>query len=180
MLRSACLVVLLAVCASAAIESINDIPAEYRELIPEEAREFLTSLTDADKVVIKDIAKNFASYKNEEEALNALKAKSPSLGAKAEKLHQMVKQKVEALSPEAKAFAKEIIAGARKLEAQIVAGKKPNLEELKAKANTAIAKYKDLSEDAKADLQNHFPILTKLMKNQAFQKLAEGFLGKSN
>lgn len=37
------------------------------ELIPKEAKDFLTGLSDADKAVLKDIAKNYATYKNEEE-----------------------------------------------------------------------------------------------------------------
>ncbi|PIO53853.1 nematode fatty acid retinoid binding protein, partial [Teladorsagia circumcincta] len=70
------------------------------ELIPKEAKDFLGGLTDSDKAVLKDIAKDYAKYKNEEEALAALKEKSPELGAKAEKLHEMVKGKIEALNDE--------------------------------------------------------------------------------
>ncbi|ETN71476.1 hypothetical protein RB195_011846 [Necator americanus] len=164
---------------AAPFTSIEDIPAEYRELIPKEAKDFLTGLSDADKAVLKDIAKNYATYKNEDEALAALKAKSPELGEKAEKLHAMVKGKVDALGDEAKAFAKEIIAGARKIQAQVVAGNKPNLAELKEKAQSAINKYKALSDAAKEDLQKQFPILTSVFKNEKFQKMAETLLAKN-
>ncbi|EYC30405.1 hypothetical protein Y032_0005g2636 [Ancylostoma ceylanicum] len=167
------------------------------ELIPKEAKDFLTGLSDADKAVLKDIAKNYASYKNEDEALAALKEKSPELGEKAEKLHAMVKGKIDALGDEAKAFAKEvrkaieveksqeiidflqIIAGARKIQAQVVAGNKPNLAELKEKAQSAINKYKALSDGAKEDLQKQFPILTSVFKNEKFQKMAETLLAKN-
>ncbi|VDN38776.1 unnamed protein product, partial [Cylicostephanus goldi] len=85
---------------------------------------------------------------------------------------------------EAKAFAKEvqqyknipnwifqnfwlqIIDGARKLQAQVVAGNKPNLAELKEKAQSAINKYKALSDAAKEDLQKQFPILTSVFKRR--------------
>ncbi|VDN24615.1 unnamed protein product, partial [Cylicostephanus goldi] len=148
MIRQVAAVVALVCLAHAApFTSIDDIPQEYRELIPKEAKEFLTGLSDADKMVLKDIAKDYSKFKNEDEALAALKQKSPELGEKAAKLHQMVKTKVDALGDEAKAFAKEsfclqIIDGARKLQAQVVAGNKPNLAELKEKAQSAINKYK--------------------------------------
>ncbi|WKX92179.1 hypothetical protein Q1695_010310 [Nippostrongylus brasiliensis] len=157
-----------ALASASPISSIEDIPAEYGELIPKEAKEFLTGLSDADKAVVKDIAKNYATYKNEDEALAAPKEKSPELEAKAEKLHKMVKDKIDALGEEAKAFAKEIIAGDRKIQASVVAGNKPNLAELKEKAQKAIEKYKALSDNVKDDLQKQFPILTSVFKNEKF------------
>ncbi|KAE9418042.1 hypothetical protein Angca_003534 [Angiostrongylus cantonensis] len=114
----------LCLASAAPFNSIEDIPPEYRELIPKEAKDFLTGLSDADKEVLRGIAKNYATYKNEDEVLTALKAKSPELGAKAEKLHNMIKEKVDALGDEAKAFAKEMIKGARKIQASVVAGNK--------------------------------------------------------
>lgn len=42
------------------------------------------------------------------QALAALKEKSPALFEKAEKLHKMLKEKIDALGEEAKAFAKEV------------------------------------------------------------------------
>ncbi|CAJ0596679.1 unnamed protein product [Cylicocyclus nassatus] len=180
MIRQVAAVVALVCLAHAApFTSIEDIPAEYRELIPQEAKDFLTGLSDADKNVLKEIAKDYSKLKNEDDALAALKQKSPALGEKAEKLHQMVKTKVDALGDEAKAFAKEIIDGARKLQAQVVAGNKPNLAELKEKAQSAINKYKALSDAAKEDLQKQFPILTSVFKNDKFQKMAETLLSKN-
>ncbi|KJH45547.1 nematode fatty acid retinoid binding protein [Dictyocaulus viviparus] len=187
----------LCIVYAAPFESIEDIPAEYREMMPKEAKEFLTGLSEDDKKVLKDIAKNYATYKNEDEkcyrflnsfcfkVLAALKEKSPELGAKAEKLHIMVKEKVESLGDEAKAFAKEVlcfvkmIKGARKIQASVVAGNKPNLAELKEKAQTAINKYKALSDGAKEDLQKHFPILTSFFKSEKFQKMAESLMTKN-
>uniref|UniRef100_A0A0K0CWC8 Fatty-acid and retinol-binding protein 1 n=1 Tax=Angiostrongylus cantonensis TaxID=6313 RepID=A0A0K0CWC8_ANGCA len=169
----------LCLASAAPFNSIEDIPPEYRELIPKEAKDFLTGLSDADKEVLRGIAKNYATYKNEDEVLTALKAKSPELGAKAEKLHNMIKEKVDALGDEAKAFAKEMIKGARKIQASVVAGNKPNLTELKEKAQTAINKYKALSDDAKEDLAKHFPILTSVFKSEKFQKITEQLLTKN-
>ncbi|VDM57585.1 unnamed protein product [Angiostrongylus costaricensis] len=167
----------LCLASAAPFNSIEDIPPEYRELIPKEAKDFLTGLSDADKEVLKGIAKNYATYKNEDEVLAALKAKSPELGAKAEKLHNMIKEKVDALGDEAKAFAKE---GARKIQASVVAGNKPNLTELKEKAQTAINKYKALSDDAKEDLAKHFPILTSVFKSEFLLGVKYDHYSKTN
>ncbi|KAJ1362693.1 hypothetical protein KIN20_022344 [Parelaphostrongylus tenuis] len=165
--------------SAAPFTSIEDIPQEYRDMIPKEAKDFLTGLSDKDKEALKDVAKNYATYKNEDEALAALKAKSPELGEKAEKLHTMVKDKVNALGDEAKAFAKEVIKGARKIQASVVAGNKPNLTELKEKAQSALNKYNALSDEAKEDLAKHFPILTSIFKSDKFQKITETMLSKN-
>lgn len=130
------LLVLCAVAAvslSAPINSYDELPAEYKDLMPPQAKEFLSGLTDADKAVLKEIAKDYAKYQNEDEVgidgvgrerdsgvlffcehesllevLAALKEKSPELHAKAEKLHVMLKEKIDALGDEAKVFAKEV------------------------------------------------------------------------
>uniref|UniRef100_A0A1I7XGM2 Fatty-acid and retinol-binding protein 1 n=1 Tax=Heterorhabditis bacteriophora TaxID=37862 RepID=A0A1I7XGM2_HETBA len=175
--------VFVCLASAAPFNSIEDIPQEYRELIPTEAKEFLTGLTDADKAVLKEIAKNYANYKNEDEALAALKEKSPELGAKADKLHKMVQAKIDALGDEAKAFAKEIIDGARKLQAQVVAGKKPELAELKEKAQSAINKYKvGLIIRIRKHIDfKKISINTKYTTaDEKFQKMAETFLAKAN
>ncbi|VDO07679.1 unnamed protein product [Haemonchus placei] len=70
------------------MHSLKNIPAEYREFIPREARDFLNGLTHSDKADLKETAKDYATYKNEDEALAALKEKSSELGAKAEKRAQ--------------------------------------------------------------------------------------------
>ncbi|EYC21871.1 hypothetical protein Y032_0018g3577 [Ancylostoma ceylanicum] len=107
------------------------------------------------------------------QSLTALKEKSPELGAKAEKLHAIVKGRIEALGDEAKAFAKEIIAGARRIHAQVVAGEKPSPAEIKEKLQNAISKYNALSDAAKEDLQNNCPHIASIFKNVKLKMIAE-------
>ncbi|KIH63970.1 nematode fatty acid retinoid binding protein [Ancylostoma duodenale] len=179
-------------CFACAAPRIEDIPVEYRgeplttfqcvmslvhseinrsEFFPKEVREFYTGLSEGDKDIIRDIAKKYASYKDEEESLAALKQKSPELGARVEKIQAVVKGRIEAMGDEAKAFAKEVIASARRIHAQVVAGEKPSTVEIKEKLQSAIDKYNALSDAAKEDLQRRCPHIASVFKS----KHAEGF-----
>ncbi|KAF8358535.1 far-1 [Pristionchus pacificus] len=179
MIRGLALLALVAACAFAApFNSIDDVPAEYKDLIPAQAKEFLTGLTEEDKKILKEVAANYANYKTEDEALNALKEKSPALFEKAEKLHLMLKEKLDALNAEAKKFAEEIIGEARAIQAQIVSGNKPTLADLKAKVVAGVEKYKALSPEAKSDIEKQFPITASVFKNEKFQELAKKLLAK--
>ncbi|GMT17324.1 hypothetical protein PFISCL1PPCAC_8621 [Pristionchus fissidentatus] len=180
MLRSVALLAFVAAVALAApFNSIDDVPAEYKDLIPAQAKEFLTGLTEDDKKILKEVAANYASYKSEDEAMAALKEKSPALFEKAEKLHNLLKSKIDLLGEEAKKFAKEIIGEARAIQAAVVSGTKPTLEELKAKVLSGVEKYKALSAEAKADLEKQFPITATVFKNEKFQELAKKLLAKN-
>ncbi|KIH63969.1 nematode fatty acid retinoid binding protein [Ancylostoma duodenale] len=142
------------------------LEAYLSEFFPKEIREFFNGLSDAEKAIIKDVSKNYASSKNEEESLAALKKKSPELGAKAEKLHATVKGHMEAMGAEAKAFAKEIIAGAREFHAQIIVGENPSPAEIKEKLQSAIDKYNALSDAAKKDLQKQCPHFASVFRSK--------------
>ncbi|GMR40103.1 hypothetical protein PMAYCL1PPCAC_10298 [Pristionchus mayeri] len=177
MFRSIALLALVAVCAFAApINSIDDVPAEYKDMIPEQVKKFVTELTEEDKKVLKEIGANYASYKTPQEALDALKEKSPALHEKAEQFHAFLKEKVDALGAEAKAFVEEILGDARKIQADVVAGNKPTLDQLKDKALAGFEKFKALSDEAKADLKKHFPITAAVFENEKFQALANKYI----
>ncbi|RCN37174.1 nematode fatty acid retinoid binding protein [Ancylostoma caninum] len=156
-----------------AIPRIEDIPVEYREFFPKEIREFYTGLSEGDKNIIRDIAKKYASYKNDEESLAALKEKSPNLGARVEKIHAVVNGRIEAMGDEAKAFAKEVISIAREIHAQVVTGEKPSPAEIKEKLQSAIDKYNALSDVAKEDLQKQCPHLASVFNNVKLKMMAE-------
>ncbi|KAL6725999.1 hypothetical protein Aduo_008013 [Ancylostoma duodenale] len=160
-------------CFACAAPRIEDIPVEYREFFPKEVREFYTGLSEGDKDIIRDIAKKYASYKDEEESLAALKQKSPELGARVEKIQAVVKGRIEAMGDEAKAFAKEVIASARRIHAQVVAGEKPSTVEIKEKLQSAIDKYNALSDAAKEDLQRRCPHIASVFKNVKLKMMAE-------
>ncbi|KAK6745365.1 hypothetical protein RB195_011850 [Necator americanus] len=153
----------------------EDIPEDYRELIPQEAKDFMMNLSDADKTTLKEVFKG-GPYKNEEEAIAELKKKSTELGERAEKFHAAIKAKVTALGPEAKTFAEKSIDIGRKLRARYYTDNKPTGEELKEKTAEVLKMYKSLSEDGKADFQKQFPILTKVFTSE---KLAK-FVGVEN
>uniref|UniRef100_A0A8R1DF57 Fatty-acid and retinol-binding protein 1 n=1 Tax=Caenorhabditis japonica TaxID=281687 RepID=A0A8R1DF57_CAEJA len=152
-------------------ENYDDIPEQYKSLIPAEVVEHLKSITPEEKAILKEVAKGYKEYKSEDDFLNAVKAKSPALHEKASKLHQLIKDKVNSLNDEAKAFVKKAIAEGRKIHAQYLAGEKPSLDTLKATAKTHIEAYKALSQDAKDSIAKEFPIITGFLKNEKVQAI---------
>lgn len=66
-------------------------------------------MTEEDKSVLKELASKHAEITTEEEALTALKKKSPKLHEKAVALSTLVRGKIAALQPEAKEYVKSVI-----------------------------------------------------------------------
>ncbi|KAL6726233.1 hypothetical protein Aduo_008225 [Ancylostoma duodenale] len=179
MLRLALFAVLFACAFSAPNVEVNkfeDIPEKYRELIPKEVADHLKAITDDEKKILKEVLKDYAKYKDENEYLAALKEKSPTLHEKAKKFHEFIKAKVDALGDEAKAFVKKVIASARKMHADILAGNKPSLEELKNTVKTYMAEFNALSPAGKEDLKKNFPILTSVFTNEKAKALMDKHL----
>ncbi|KAK6745371.1 hypothetical protein RB195_011855 [Necator americanus] len=148
----------------------DDIPAEYRELMPPGVRFFLQNLSEADKTALKEVFK--AGPYIDIKSIAALKMKSPVLGAKAEMLHAVIKSKIAALGPEAKAFARKSIGIARGIKARYYTGNKPTLDDLKASVREILISYKSLSDAAKADFGSQFPFLANIYRSNKTAKFA--------
>ncbi|KAK6061262.1 nematode fatty acid retinoid binding protein [Cooperia oncophora] len=146
--------------------TLDDIPPQFKELMPANVKNFLNGLSVTDKAAIMEIAKNCAKYKTEEEALDALKAKAPELGARVEKFHDMFREKYDALQPEAKEYVKEVIAVGRKIHASIAEGKKITVADLKENAQKEVERYRLLSEPAKKEIRRAFPVITSFFKSR--------------
>lgn len=91
----------------------------FTDLVPPEVTTFYNELTEEDKQILKEIAGRHEEFQNEDQALEALKAKSEKLYNKvgdwwnwlkndpvfqAVELRNLVKGKIDALNPEAKEF----------------------------------------------------------------------------
>ncbi|KAJ1356650.1 hypothetical protein KIN20_014387 [Parelaphostrongylus tenuis] len=148
------------------IEKYEDIPPQYRELIPEKVAEHLKAITAEERKILSELVKDYAKYKDEDEFLAALKEKSESLYEKAKTLHDFLKEKVDALGDEAKEFVKKLNATARKFHAELLAGVKPSLEELKTEAKKYLEEFEKLSDQAKEDFKKQFPILTSVLNSE--------------
>ncbi|CAI5445552.1 unnamed protein product [Caenorhabditis angaria] len=146
--------------------SVDDIPTEYKSLIPKEVVDHLQSITPEERKALKEVAQRYKEFKSEQDFLDALKVKSPSLHEKAQKLHNLVEEKIKNLNDEAKAFVKKLIADVRKIHGAYLKGEKPSLDSLKKSVKTYIDEYKSLSDGAKASIAKEFPILTGLAKNE--------------
>lgn len=78
------------------------------EFLPEEAKQFYADLTEEDKVILKEIALQHENFENEDQAMEALKAKSEKLYEKAAALRKLVKDKIDSLETEAKTFVENV------------------------------------------------------------------------
>jgi len=150
---------------------VNKIVTKEHEDNLSRKRKFLE-----DKAALKDVALRYKEFKSEDEALDALKAKSPSTYEKVIKLHTYVKEKIDKLAPEAKEFVTEVTSAARKLHRDHLAGVPINLEEVKTQAVKFIEKYRALPESAKESFKTEFPILSGVVKNEKFQTIAQQYV----
>ena len=154
--------------------NFNQLPEQFKEFVPDEVKNFYSELTDEDKQILKEVAAKHDSYETEDQALDALKAKSEKLYNKANELRTLVKNKIDSLKPEAKTFVNNIIEKLRGLRPK--GDEKPNLNKLKEAAKGVVDQYKALSDEAKENLKETFPKITGIISNEKFQKLAMGLL----
>jgi len=154
--------------------NFDKIPEQYQEFVPEEVKKFIANLTDEDKAVLKELAGKHAEYENEDQVLEAVKAKSPSLHEKVAALRTLVKNKIDSLQPDAKTFVNGLIEKVRALKPK--GEEKPNLNKLREAANQVIEQYNALNDEAKTNLKNTFPQITGVIQNEKFQKLAKSLL----
>lgn len=154
--------------------NFDKIPEQYQEFVPEEVKKFFANLTDEDKAILKELAGKHAEFETEDQVLEAVKAKSPSLYEKVNTLRTLVKNKIDSLNPDAKAFVTGLIEKVRALKPK--GDEKPNLNKLREAATQVIEQYNALNDEAKANLKNTFPQITGVIQNEKFQKLAKSLL----
>lgn len=150
------------------------IPYAYKEFLPAEVTEFYSAMTYEERAIVRQIARDHAKYETEEQALEALKARSEKLYTKAVELRQLLKTKLDALNPAAKAFIDKIVEEIKALKPK--GDERPDWAELRKKANEIIEQYRSLSEEAKESLKANFPKLTGIIQNGRFQQLAHVLL----
>jgi len=156
------------------IANFDKIPEQYQEFVPEEVKKFVDSLTPEDKATLKELAGKHAEYNTEDQVMEAIKTKSPTLYEKVNNLRTLVKGKIDSLEPEAKTFVNNLIEKAKSLKPK--AGEKPNISVLREEATKVIEQWKALSQAAKDDLKAKFPQIHSVLENEKFQKLAKGLL----
>uniref|UniRef100_A0A0K0F9T7 Fatty-acid and retinol-binding protein 1 n=1 Tax=Strongyloides venezuelensis TaxID=75913 RepID=A0A0K0F9T7_STRVS len=170
-----CLILLGIAFASAyVLPNYDAIPEQFKDVIPEEVKNFYTSLTEEDKTVIVEWAKGHEGYATEDEALEALKGKSEKLYEKALAAKDLLLSRINALKPEAKEFLTSTYETLKSLRP--APGTKPDIAVLKKTAMTVYEKFNALSEEAKEDLKAQFPKTAALLQNEKIQKLAKGFI----
>jgi len=93
---------------------------------------------------------------------------------KAVELRTHLKTKIDSLKPGAKTFVEAIISKLRALKPK--SEEKPDLKKIREVAAEVIEQYKALSEEDKTDLQDKFPRITGVLKNEKFQAIAQGLI----
>ncbi|GMR40106.1 hypothetical protein PMAYCL1PPCAC_10301, partial [Pristionchus mayeri] len=147
--------------------------------IPYKVNDFLNSLTDKEKEVLKKLVSNSLQYKTIQDALDKLKEMgetmgiSPLLHEKAVQIHKYLQDKVNGLGTEARTFIEEVLESAREHHSELAAGNSFTPEEVKIKIVSGVDKFKALSYEAKADLEKQFPITASIFKNEKFRKRME-------
>ncbi|GMT17320.1 hypothetical protein PFISCL1PPCAC_8617, partial [Pristionchus fissidentatus] len=173
-------VVLLAVAATFST-AIDEKFVEYKDLIPVQAKEFISGLTTYDKHCLKEFGSNYWNYLSDEKALNFLKNKSPALFEKLEIFHNELKSAMDDLGKEAKTFVTEDVVGtARNLHNDIFTGVKPTIEEVKTKLHFVIMEYQALSAEAKAELGKQFSIPADVLKHEKLMEQLRKVFAKKN
>ncbi|KAL6725430.1 hypothetical protein Aduo_007484 [Ancylostoma duodenale] len=143
------------------------IPEPYKKLIAAHVLKHMANMTSEEKEKLKVVAKK---------ALVWMLAKAKGkLSGKGELTKKILEKKIAALSSEAGKFRLE---EAYKFHKAIMAGEKPEKEELKKWANNTIASYKELSDEAKKEIAKQFPIATALAKNEKLRGFVKALLAK--
>ncbi|MGF1425661.1 hypothetical protein [Kitasatospora sp. LaBMicrA B282] len=154
------------------LASDGKLPGAYKAFLPEEVVHFYESMTADELNILAEIAA--ADYQTEDQALDALRARSEELYNKAVELRQLLKTRLDALNPAAKAFVDGLVETVKALYPK--GGENPTAAEVRKAANEIIDKYRALPEEAKESLMANFPKLTAVVQSPSFQGLAQAFL----
>nr|WKT26713.1 fatty acid- and retinol-binding protein 6 [Haemonchus contortus] len=148
------------------VAGFTNIPPEFKYMLPQHLHSFIDGLSESDRAILKDVAKNYDSYGSHEKVMAAIKEKSPQLAEQVEHHYQMSMDALKKLSPPAQTFVKELYQTIRKTYTEALSGHKPTPDQLKAKGEQIISKYDALPESAKSDLEKNYPYITKMLKDK--------------
>ncbi|VDM78235.1 unnamed protein product [Strongylus vulgaris] len=152
----------------------TDIPEEYRELMPKEAKEFMSGLSDDDKAILKEVFTSSINLENQDAVVAEVTKKSADLGAKV--VAEVTKKSAD-LGARVKKIKemcdKKLLASALKIRSKYFADANPSKAILKEAAMGVIEKYKKLSDAAKEDFKSQFPVITAVLTNEATIKRLE-------
>ncbi|EPB80035.1 hypothetical protein ANCCEY_00858 [Ancylostoma ceylanicum] len=98
------IVITAAIWFAYASAQMQNFPAQYREMLPEPVKKFMSEYTEQDQAAMRQFYQNYHTYKSDDEAKAALRALSPNLAARVEQYQSYVKGQAAALGPEARAF----------------------------------------------------------------------------
>ncbi|KAH7716440.1 fatty acid retinoid binding protein [Aphelenchoides avenae] len=137
---------------------LSFVPPALKSLLPDAVKEQLAQLDTSDLLAVKQIAKKYPIYDDLQQVLNELEDKSPVLAKLVKKALGLGKSKLAEilaeLIPESKSFFKDLG------------------EQGKAALKKVVETYENLSDEAKENLKDTFPLAAKVLEDPTFQKVA--------
>lgn len=94
----------------------------FKKILPAQVTEAYRTLNPQEKQALQEVFRNYRNYHNEQEFIAALKQKSPSLGARADKMLVQLQRRVAGLSEESKGFVENLLSTGRELYAEHLNG----------------------------------------------------------
>ncbi|KAK6056503.1 nematode fatty acid retinoid binding protein [Cooperia oncophora] len=170
MIRPLIVVACLGIAYVASI-TFKDVPPELAAAMPKEVRDFVQGLTPNDIAILRDVAENYSRYKTEDAAIAAIRARSPQLGDQVARIHKMIEDKMNSLSPPAKAFAREMYRITRRIHTEAVIGKKPDIAAITSTAQKAIAQFNQLPKPVQQELKRTFPATVRAFTSKKVHKM---------
>uniref|UniRef100_A0A0N5BDM7 DUF148 domain-containing protein n=1 Tax=Strongyloides papillosus TaxID=174720 RepID=A0A0N5BDM7_STREA len=125
-------------------------------ILPEEILQFAKDMSPEDIKILTDMASMKHQFGSQNELIEAIKEKSPELAVKMEKLIDGIMHKYNVLSEESKNFIKEL--GGKLNNFNTLKEKVNKIEELKVFASSFLPAYGKLSDNAKEELKQIFPM----------------------
>uniref|UniRef100_A0A0N5BIK0 Fatty-acid and retinol-binding protein 1 n=1 Tax=Strongyloides papillosus TaxID=174720 RepID=A0A0N5BIK0_STREA len=126
------------------------------EILPEEILQFAKDKSPEDVKILTELVSTKYKFGSQKEFIEAIKEKSPELAVKIEKLFDGIMHKHNVLSEESKNFFKEL--GGKLNIFNTLKGKVNKIEELKVFASSFLPAYGKLSDNAKEELKQVFPM----------------------
>ncbi|CEF70273.1 Nematode fatty acid retinoid binding family-containing protein [Strongyloides ratti] len=125
-------------------------------ILPEEILQFAKDMTPSDIKILTELSSMKYQFGSQNELIEAIKEKSPELAIKIEHLMQGIMEKYNTLSDESKNFIKEL--GEKLKNFNTLSTKVNKIEQLKVFATNFLPAYSKLSNNAKEELKQIFPM----------------------
>lgn len=104
---------------------------DFKKILPSHIVETYQNLNSQEQQALQEVFRHYKKYQNNQEFIVALKQKSPSLGARAEKSLSELHERVSKLSVEPRTFIENLLETSKELYAEHLNGAEIDRSQLK-------------------------------------------------